>query len=183
MNDEFAARKVARAVLAHLERRRPDIVGDDAALRREMERALAPLREAYRDSALPPAYFAALEQELAEAVPGRWRAAASSFTAAENRSFGSWRGGDIYARVVYVFIGLVVGGLCVKLPFIPIWEKWFPFVLAIAAWWLPTAQLAWHRRRYARALGSIALKVASSQPRLDGTFTTDDLLLPPKGES
>jgi len=176
VNDEFAARKVARAVLAHLERRRPDIVGDDAALRREMERALAPLREAYRDSALPPAYFAALEQELAEAVPGRWRAAASSFTAAENRSFGSWRGGDIYARVVYVFIGLVVGGLCVKLPFIPIWEKWFPFALAAGAWWLPDAQAAWHRRQYARRLGAIVSDVGSRQRALEARVTLAELL-------
>jgi len=176
VNDEFAARKVAREVIEHLERRRPDIVGDDAEVRREVERALAPRREAYRDSALPPAYFAALEQELAEAVPGRWRAAASSFTAAERRSFGSWRGGDVYARVVYVFIGLVVGGLCVKLPFIPIWEKWFPFALAAGAWWLPDAQAAWHRRQYARRLGAIVSDIGSQQRALEARVSLAELL-------
>jgi len=176
VNDEFAARKVAREVVEHLERRRTDIVGDDAAVRGELEHVLAPLREAYRDSALPPAYFAALEQELAEAVPGRWRAAASVFTAAEKQSFGSWRGGDIYARVVYVFIGLVVGGLCVKLPFIPIWEKWFPFALAAGAWWLPDAQAAWHRRQYARRLGAIVSDIGARQPALEAKVTLAELL-------
>lgn len=88
-----------------------------------MERALVPLREAYRESALPPAYFAALEQELGDVVPTRWRDVAAPFTAVERKGFGSWRGGDVYARVAYVFIGLLVGGLCVKLPFIPIWKN------------------------------------------------------------
>ena len=104
------ARRVTRVVLAHLERRRAEIAGDEAAVRSELDRGLAPVREAYRESALPPAYFAALEQELGEIVPARWRAAAAPFTAAEQRAFGSWRGGDIYSRVAYVFAGLLVGG-------------------------------------------------------------------------
>ncbi len=86
------------------------------------------------------------------------------------------------ARIVYVFIGLLIGGLCVELPFIPIWEKWFPFLLAAGAWWLPSAQVAWHRRRYARAVGQIARNLARAQPVLEGTVSVDDLLLPEKGE-
>ena len=176
MNDEFAARKVAREVIEHLERRRADIVGNDAAVRQEIERALVPLREAYRESALPPAYFAALEEELGGLVPRRWRAIAAPFTAVERKGFGSWRGGDVYARVTYVFIGLLVGGLCVKLPFIPIWEKWFPFALAAGAWWLPDAQAAWHRRQYARRLGAIVSDVGSRQRALEARVSLAELL-------
>jgi hypothetical protein len=176
VNDEFAARRVTRVVLAHLERRRAEIAGDEAAVRSELDRALAPLREAYRESALPPAYFAALEQELGEIVPARWRAAAAPFTAAEQRAFGSWRGGDVYARTAYVFAGLLVGGLCLRLPFIPIWEKWFPFALAVAAWWLPDAQAAWHRRRYARRLGEIVSDVGSRQQALEAKVSLAELL-------
>ena len=176
MNDEFAARKVAREVIEHLERRRADIADDEGAVRAEVERALAPVREAYRESALPPAYFAALEQELTEMVPRHWHAAAAPFTAVERRAFGSWRGGDVYARVAYVFLGLLVGGLCVKLPFIPIWEKWFPFALAGAAWWLPDAQAAWHRRRYARRLGGIVSDVGSRQRALEAKVSLAELM-------
>jgi len=176
VNDEFAARKVTREVLEHLERRRADIVGEETAVRDELGRALAPLRDAYRDSALPPAYFAALEQELGAVVPSRWRAAAAAFTAAERRAFGSWRGGDVYARVTYVFLGLLIGGLCVRLPFIPIWEKWFPFALAAGAWWLPDAQAAWHRRQYARRLGAIVSDVGSRQRALEAKVTLAELL-------
>jgi hypothetical protein len=180
--DEFSAEKVALDVLAHLERRRLAIVHDDALVRAEVSEALVPIKKAYQEAELPMAYYDALEQEIVKTVPLEWRDRALAYTDGEKREFGLWRSGDPIARITYVFVGLVIGGLCVELPFIPIWEKWFPFVLAIAAWWLPTAQVAWHRRRYARALGNIALKVASSQPRLDGTFSANDLLLPPKGE-
>lgn len=176
MTDEFAARRVARQVIEHLERRRAEIVGDDAAVRNEIERALAPLRDSYQESALPPAYFAALEQELGEVMPSRWREIAAPFTAVERKSFGSWRGGDVYARIVYVFLGLLIGGLCVKLPFIPIWEKWFPFALAGAAWWLPDAQAAWHRRHYARRLGAIVSDVGSRQRALEARVSLAELL-------
>ncbi|HZS41666.1 MAG TPA: hypothetical protein VFF06_32775 [Polyangia bacterium] len=183
MLSEFSAEQVTLDVLAHLERRRLSVVHDEALVRAEVSEALVPIKKAYREAELPMAYYDALEQEIVETVPVEWRARALQFTDGEKREFGLWRGGDPIARITYVFVGLVIGGLCVELPFIPIWEKWFPFVLAIAAWWLPTAQLAWHRRRYARSLGAIALKVSSAQPRLDAAFSTNDLLLPPKGES
>jgi hypothetical protein len=176
VNDEFAARRVAMEVIARFERRRAEIAGDEGAVRAEFERALVPLREAYRESALPPAYFAALEQELGEVLPARWRAAAAPFTAIEGRAFGSWRGGDVYSRVLYVFAGLVVGGLCVAAPFIPIWEKWFPFALAAAAWWLPDAQAAWHRRQYARRLGAIVKDIGSRQRALEAKVSVAELL-------
>jgi hypothetical protein len=183
VNEEFAVRRVALEVIGHLERRRTEIVADDGAVRAEVERALAPLRDAYRESALPAPYFAALEHEVREIVPGRWRAAAAPFTAMEARSFGSWRGGDVYARVVYTLVGLVVGGLCVAAPFIPIWEKWFPFALAAAGWWLPDAQSAWHRRRYARRLGAIVKDLGARQPAIEARVTLADLLPSDEGRS
>jgi hypothetical protein len=175
VNDEFAARRVASEVLGRLERRRAEIAGDEAAVRAELERALVPLRDAYRESAPPPAYFQALEQELREVIPGRWRGPAQAFTALEARGFGSWRGGDVHARLAYVFLGLVVGGLCVWAPFVPIWEKWFPFALAVAAWWLPDAQAAWHRRRYAGRLGAIVRDIGLRQPALEARVSLAEL--------
>ncbi|HEX4457301.1 MAG TPA: hypothetical protein VIA18_04995 [Polyangia bacterium] len=167
-------------VLEHLERRRAQIVeaGAPVALvRAEVERGLVPVRTAYEDAQLPRAYFDALATELTQTLPEAWRSRALPYTTAEKRDFAIWRGGDPVARITYVFIGLVIGGLCVEAPFIPIWEKWFPFLLAALAWWLPTAQLAWHRRRYSRALGGIVLELARVQPQLDGTIRTEDLLL------
>jgi hypothetical protein len=176
MIGEFSAAAVTRQVLAHLERRRADIAGDDARVRAEVGVALEPVRSAYREAELPPAYLAALEREVTAAVPAQWRRIAEPYTALEQRNFRLWRGGDPVARIVFVFIGLAVGGLCVELPFIPIWEKWFPFALAIGAWWLPDLQVRWQRRRYARALGRIVESVAAAQPALEQHVTTKELM-------
>jgi hypothetical protein len=178
MNDEFSAWRIASEVVTSLERRRDAVCGDPLAVRAEIDRALGPLRDAYRDSALPTSYFAALEEEIREVLPARWQEAAARFAALERRGFGSWRGGDVYARVVYVFAGLAVGGLCVALPFIPIWEKWFPLALAGFGWWLPDAQALWHRRRYARELGRMVSAVAARQPAMEARVSLKELASP-----
>ncbi len=183
VNDEFsAARVIALQVLAQLERRRAEIADDDAEVRAEVERALAPVRQAYGEAELPVPYIERLQSELLRALPGAWQAIAQRYTRDEKRQFGIWRGGDPVARVTYVFVGLALGGLCVELPFIPIFEKWFPFVLAVLAWWLPDVQARWHRRRYAHALGNVALRMGELQPLLDGTVSTESLLLDKKRE-
>jgi hypothetical protein len=179
---EFSAQTVTLEVLAHLERRRPGIAADEARIRAEVEAALVPVERAYAEAQLPLTYFEALAKELRESIPARWRACAEPYTALERREFGLWRGGDPVARLTYVLAGLLVGSLIVAAPFIPIWEKWFPFVLAIGAWWVPTVQTVWHRRRYARALGEIAHELGKAQPRLDEAVRTEELLLPGRGD-
>ena len=180
MTPEFAIAKVAVDVVAQLERHREVAVRDEATTTRELEAALEPVRVAYRESELPPAYFEAMQAELRAALPAAWRAVAVPFTALEARGFGRWRGGDLFARLSYVLGGLTLGGLIVWLPFIPIWEKWVPFALVVSGWWLPDAQVAWHRRRYGRELGRIVGRLAASQPQLEARVPMSELL-PPRG--
>jgi hypothetical protein len=179
---EFSAEAVTLEVLSHLERRRADIAGDEARVRAEVDAALVPVERAYAEAELPPAYLQALTTEIRQTVPARWHARAARFTALERADFRLWRGGDPVARLTYVLVGLIVGGLIVEAPFIPIWEKWFPFVLAGGGWWLPSLQVWWQRRRYARALGDIARQLATVQPRLEAAVRTEDLLLPEKAD-
>ncbi len=178
MTEEFASGKVAIDLLEHLERSREAIVRDEGATTRALETALAPIRAAYLESELPRAYFDALEGEVRQSLPAAWRAVALPFTALEARSFGRWRGGDLGARLAYVLGGLVLGGLVVWLPFIPIWEKWVPFALAASGWWLPDAQAAWHRRRYGRELGRIARRFEAVQAALEARVPMNELLPP-----
>lgn len=174
----FSAQTVALEVIGHLERRREILANDAAGVEAEIRRALVPMREEYLACELPPAYFDALERELVASLPAKWRAAAAPFTALEKRAFGAWREGDVVARLTYVFAGLTIGGLCVWLPFIPIWEKWFPFALATLGWWLPDAQARWHRRRYARRLGALVQQLGAAQPALDRYMTIQELSPP-----
>jgi hypothetical protein len=178
MTDEFAIAKVATDVIAHLERHRETASRDEATTAREVEAALEPIRAAYRESELPPAYFLALEAELRAALPAAWRAVAAPFTALEARGYGRWRNGDLSARLLYVLGGLTLGGLIVWLPFIPIWEKWVPFALAAAGWFLPDAQVAFHRRRYGRELGRIIQRLGEAQPLLEARVPVSELLPP-----
>jgi hypothetical protein len=77
-----------------------------------------------------------------------------------------------------MLVGLVVGGLCLRASVIPFWDKWFPVALAVGGWWLPDAQAAWHRRRYARGLGALADDFGARQQALEGAVKLADLLPP-----
>jgi|SRR5438552_1991776 len=178
MTEEFAIKNVALDVLAHLELHREEAVQDEAATRLAVDAALEPVRRSYLDSQLPAAYLRALDHELATTIAASWRAVAVPFTELEKRRFGIWRGGDLVARLAYVLGGLSLGGLIVWLPFIPIWEKWLPFAMALGGAWLPNAQVLWQRRRYARELGAIAVRLGARQGALEAAVTMNDLLPP-----
>ena len=172
----FSADAMSRELLARLERRRADLAGDAGATGVEIQAGLAEARARYEDEALPAAYFDALARELAAGLGERWRRVAAPYAALEGRGFGLWRGGDLVARLAYLFGVLLLGGICVELPFIPIWEKWFPFALAVGGFFLPDAQIRWQRRRYARQLGEIVRDFAALQPRLEAAVKIGDLL-------
>ena len=169
-------------VLGHLEHKRDDLVAQipegasDEPVRQAVADALVPVAEAYREAQLPEPYLVALQAEVLASLPSAWLRLARRFSSLEGRDFGLWRGGDPLSRATYVLSGLVIGGLILWAPFIPIWEKWFPFLLAVMGWWLPDFQEIYHRRRYARALGRLAVEVGAAQSRLDGTVTLQALL-------
>ena len=171
MIEAFTARRLATEILAGLERRRPSLLDDETSVRAAMEAALLPVRREYASRELPAVYLTALEQELLASIPTRWLDSARQFTADERRHFGIWRGGDVIARLSFLAVGGLVGAFIVWAPFIPIWEKWLPIPLAIAAWYLPDLQASWHRRRYARRLGEIVLSLETAQAQLDRRLT------------
>lgn len=178
MLETFSARRVTADVLSHLERRRPAIVHDTAAIEAEIRAAIEPIRREYSDIDLPARYLDALERELIATIPARWRQFAEPFTLDERHTFGVWRGGDIVARLAYVGGAALLGFFIVWAPFIPIWEKWVPFALAGGAWFLPDLQIGFRRRRYARQLGELVLQMDLAQRQLERQVTTDDLLKP-----
>jgi hypothetical protein len=159
-----------------LERRRPAIVQDDEAIRAEVRAALSPVRREYGEHDLPKRYLDALERELLATIPARWRRSAEPFTTEEAQGFGIWRGGDIFARLTYLGVSAAIGFFIVWAPFIPIWEKWLPFAMAGASWFLPDLQVRFKRRRYARELGEIVLQMDLAQRQIERQITSDDIL-------
>jgi hypothetical protein len=176
--DEFSARGVTTRILEHLERRRPALVASDDAVRAEIDTAMVPVRQAFAELELPAGYIDALAEELRATLPALWRPGAERFTRLEQGGFGLWRGGDVVARLTFVSVGFFLGVAILRVPFIPIWEKWFPFALALGAWWLPDLQAGFHKRRYARALGEIVAALERAQPALDQRITLAELSPP-----
>lgn len=170
----FSAGQVTADVLAHLERRRPAIVGDDAAIRAEITAALEPVRREYAEYDLPARYLDALTAELLGTIPARWRQVAEPFTADERRGFGIWRHGDVVARLAFVGIGLLASVFAARI--LPSWQKWLPFLFTAGAWWLPDLQISSRRRRYAQQLGEIVAQMEQAQRQLERQVTTEDLI-------
>jgi len=170
----FLAGQVTADVLAHLERRRPAIVSDDAAIRAEITAALEPVRREYAEYDLPARYLDALEAELLGTIPARWRQVAEPFTADERRGFGIWRQGDVIARLAFVGVGLLASVLAARI--LPSWQKWLPVLFTAGAWWLPDLQIGSRRRRYAQQLGEIVAQMELAQRQLERQVTTDDLI-------
>src|SRR5207244_832377 len=96
-----------------LERRRAQLVNDPALVDSEVGEALATVEKSYREAELPLVYFEQLRSEIRAVVPAAWRAVAQPFSRREADEYGLWRGGDVVARLTYIFSALVLGGLIV----------------------------------------------------------------------
>jgi hypothetical protein len=96
------------------------------------------------------------QRELTQLLLPRYAALAERQNRIESRS-GPGRGTDAYNRLTYAALFFAIGVLVIRLPFIPLWDKWIPFVLALVAPvvspWLPDLYQMMMRRRHAIALG------------------------------
>lgn len=121
------------AVLQECEhRRRALLPGEaEARLREAAREKLEEIRESYEESGGTPAYWQALEREVLETSLPQYIPAAVEQTRLEKTRYDLWRQGDTLARVTFALLGLILGGLIIAAPFIPIWEDAFAFVLAV----------------------------------------------------
>ncbi|HVE83778.1 MAG TPA: hypothetical protein VND93_13050 [Myxococcales bacterium] len=160
-SDRFSLPFLSQVVIAAAERKRPGMGPWTAAVEQELHKTvlaeLAELKRRFFEVFDDAAYWAKVEQTVLEVVFPRYAAEAKRFSALEQRDFGTWRGGDLVARLTYALGGFALGTILVKVPFIPIPETWdaLIFILAIAAPFLPDAQAWFHRRRYAKRVKAI----------------------------
>lgn len=162
---EFGA--LAAELLADLERLRPGLSA--TATPEEIrqicgERLRLRLPEIYREylaDATPADEEAQLklyERELEQLLIPRYAALAERQNHSERRS-GPGKGVEMYNRITYAVIFFVLGIFVIRAPFIPLWDKWIPFALAIIAPilapWLPDLHKMLTQRRHAIALGML----------------------------
>lgn len=171
-SERFSLPFLAQVVVAAAERKRPGLgrwsQAAEAELKKTFDGELAELKRRFLELFDDHAYWAKVEETMQGVVFPRYAAEAKRFSELEQRDFGSWRGGDLVARLSYVLGGFALGVVLVKVPFIPIPETWdaLIFALAIAAPFLPDAQAWFHRRRYAKRVNAILEDVKEAEAQL-----------------
>lgn len=121
------------AVLQECEHVRRSLLPNEAhgRLLETARRKLAEVHESYLENGGTPGYWEELEREVLETSLPAYIPDAIEQTRLEKSGYDVWRRGDAAARALFALGGLILGGLIVAAPFIPIWEDAFAFVLAV----------------------------------------------------
>ena len=203
-SDRFSLPFLAEVSIASAERRRPGLGPWTPKVREALDgvfRAeLAEVRARFFELSEDASHWEKVERNLLDVCFPRYCTVAEKQTWLEQHDYGLWRGGDLLARGLYAFLGLMIGFFLVKTPWIPIPTTWDALILAflLAAPFLPDAQIALKQRRFRKALGAIVedMREAEAQqklyqplplgggldaapPRLESPST--DSVLPPEG--
>ena len=157
------------AVLQECEHQRRALLPNEAAARlAEIAREkLAAIRASYEERGGAPGYWQQLEREvLATALP-QYVPAALEQNRLERTRYDLWRQGDPAARALFGLLGLVLGGLIIAAPFIPIFEDTFAFLLTLAGLLYPEIKKGFYDIRHSQLLNRLikqAEKYQKSQP-------------------
>lgn len=163
---EFDLVNVVHAVLADGEHRRRAFFSDVAgALQESTQRKLATIRKAYDDTRSDPAYWEMIEHEVLGTVLPQYAPLAAQQNHLEQTSYGVWRNGDLGARLAFTLAGLVIGGIIIAVPFIPIFIDAFAFFLAFLGWFYPDLKKLFHDFSYNRRLNALLADALRFQQR------------------
>lgn len=171
---EFDFAHVVHAVLEECEHRRRSFEESDfeeEAMRCAREK-LSQVRAAYDEFGGSASYWIALEKEVVETVMPQYSAAALQITQLERSSWGVFRGGDIGARLLFALGGLVIGSIIIAMPFIPIFEDTFAFILTFAGFFYPDLKRYWYERAWSRVLNRLVRDAAHYQEAGDLHYMT-----------
>lgn len=155
---EYDFAHVLYAVLQECEHRRrglsnPKTIADDVqSIAREK---LAQIKAAYDEFGGSPVYWKELEREVLETAMPQYAPAAAEMNALERSGFRLFRHGDIAARLMFALLGLLIGSIIIALPFIPIFEDMFAFVMTALGFFYPDIVRYTNERRYARFLNRL----------------------------
>ena len=154
---EYDYGQVVFAVLEECEHRRRSF--DSARFEAEATECarakVAKIREAYEEIGGSSSYWESLEKEVMTVVVPQYVPAAHELTERERHNFYIWRGGDVAARFAFALAGLVLGGIIIWLPFIPIVEDTFAFFLTLCGFVYPDLMRFMYERRHARLMNQL----------------------------
>jgi hypothetical protein len=157
--------QVLFAILTECEHRRRSLEPEEAPekLEEAAREKLAEIHESYVECGGTEDYFEDLTREVLETAIPRYIPKAVEQTRLEQEGWNLWRGGDPVARAAFGLLGLLLGGLLVALPFVPIWEDSFAFLLALTGFFFPELTRLFFEQRHSRFLNRMILDAEKYQ--------------------
>ena len=162
---EFDFGHVVYAVLQECEHRRRgfDIGEFDEEVTACAKEKLAQIKGAYDEFSGSLTYWETLQKEVMSTVLPQYSEPARIITALERSAWKVFRGGDIAARLLFAFVGLVIGSIIIATPFIPIVEDTFAFALTGAGFFYPDLKRYYYERQFSKLLNRLVLESARYQ--------------------
>ena len=162
---EFDFGPVLFAVLQECEHQRRGLAADEAGekLLEIARRKLAEIRESYEECGGTAPYWADLEREVLETSMPQYIPAAIEQTRLEASSYDVWRRGDPVARALFALLGLALGGLIIAIPWIPIFEDAFAFLLALGGLLYPEIRKTAFDYRHSHLLNKLIARAEKYQ--------------------
>ena len=168
---EFDVANMVHAVLADCEHRRPAISGNfEATMEANARRKLDASRAAFVDAGGDPKYWNTVEEEVLRTALPQYIRIAEEQNRLQANHYDVWHRGDLAARATFALAGLVIGGIIVAVPFIPITIDAFAFFLAICSWFYPDLKKLFYDFRYMRKLNAILKEAVEFQQRTSMEF-------------
>jgi hypothetical protein len=156
---EYDFGHVLYAVLEECEHVRRSLDPDPAVagegLRAAAAAKLAEIECAYKECGGTAPYWSELNHEVLDTAFPQYLEAALEKNRLERAGYDIWRRGDPLARGAFALGGLTLGGILVKLPFIPIWEDSFAFLLALVSFLYPELKRTYFDLRHTRLLNRL----------------------------
>ncbi len=170
--EKYGLAAIGRFLIDQFELRRPGqkewTPEFEQSLRRDAETELLQMEKQLRELGVDdPQYWQRVRAALDDILLPRYARAATEEIALAKRDYGVWRGGDLVARAAFAVAGFMLGIIVVEVPYIPIYEKWFPAVLLVGGPLFPDVVFWWYRRRYRKKLDELVQDLARASTTLE----------------
>jgi len=158
--EKYGLAAIGRFLIEQFELRRPGIKEwtpeVERSLRRDAGQELLQMERQLTELGVDdPPYWQRVRGALDDILLPRYARLVTEELALAKREYGIWRGGDIIARGVFALIAFIIGIIAVEIPYIPVYEKWFPALLLIIGPMFPDIVLWWYRRRFGKKLDQL----------------------------
>jgi hypothetical protein len=170
--EKYSLAAVGRYLLEQFELRRPGVrewtPQLEESLRQQAEAELVSMEKQLREMEIDdPQYWQRVRRVIDDILLPRYAKIATDEIALARKEYGIWRGGDLVARGTFALAGFILGIIAVEIPYIPIYEKWFPALLLVGGPFFPDAAMWWYRRRFRRKLEDLVRDLAKANQTLE----------------